>query len=256
MANVVGAALAVGLAVFAIGMGLRSSHAPPPASAAAPQDTSLAEARSVLEQRRTEARAADLKLDSAAMGRTERDEMIERCEQDACEPWRMDALILGAPVGGERDHATRIAFAAKAQKIARRLGKDGPEVSRGAVNLIGEIVAREHVGLALFDVYRAATVQQAEKDPEATRGGALRVSGTIVEIRTENEIAEGTLATEHAEIIRFITPLSTAGLFARSKASFVGVFVQEYDYTNTRGGQTKSLLVVGAFDIPENRSAR
>jgi hypothetical protein len=54
-------------------------------------------------------------------------------------------------------------------------------------------------------------------------------------------------------IVRFVTSMSTNGLFDGSWARFVGMFVQIYAYPNVSGGETQALLSVGAFDLAENR---
>jgi hypothetical protein len=204
-------------------------------------------------------RAADIasaKAQSAAMDRARRDRWIKQCVSNpACNSWQLDAIIEGAPPGAERTRALRIPVAAGIQSSARKYGKDGDVFSEIGVGMIAGSVARDDAGLAIFDLLPQTNAPDARKDPDSARGSAMKVSGTIVEIRAEGSVAQGALATGNLSFIRFVTAMSTQGLYPDSWATFVGVFVQEYDYPNVSGGQTRSLLVVGAFDIPQNRKA-
>ena len=65
---------------------------------------------------------------------------------------------------------------------------------------------------------------------------------------TDLTIYEGSLMTDGGAIVRFFCPAATDGIVDGTWARFRGVFVQEYDYANVAGGQTKSLLLVGTFN--------
>jgi hypothetical protein len=107
----------------------------------------------------------------------------------------------------------------------------------------------------MLELLPATSIAAAMKDPDAARGSVLKASGTIVEIRTEAGVTSGSLATGGMTMIWFVTGMSTKDVYAQSWASFIGVFVPEYDYENVSGGQTKSLLLAGAFDLPENHAS-
>lgn len=121
--------------------------------------------------------------------------------------------------------------------------------------LLSNLVGDEEGGLPMLDLMPSTSLAEAKKDPHGSRGKVLKVSGNVIEIhRAKNgDIFEGAIMTSGMSVVRFVTSLSTEGVFDGTWASFRGVFVQEYAYPNVSGGQTRSLLVVGAFDIPQNR---
>lgn len=166
---------------------------------------------------------------------------------------QLDAIIEGAPEGPERSHAEQIQAAASLKESALRYGKDGETVHAQGLAMMARVIDKRG-GLELFKLLTPTSAADASKDPESARGAALKVAGTVIEIRTEKGITEGALLTGNRWIVRFVTAMPSANIYAGTWASFVGVFVQEFAYPNVSGGQTRSLLVVGAFDIPANRS--
>jgi hypothetical protein len=219
-------------------------------NAAALREKAAQEARSKQQQAAAESNA---RAQSAAMDRGRRDAALRACAVNPeCPKWQRDALVEGAPLGPERDHAIVLLAALEARAIARN-GKDGTTLSTVPAGLIAGLVARDSVGLAAFDQLPKTTLADAKKDPDGARGGVLRVSGTVIEIHKTDEVYDGALMTGNGDVVRFVTMMPTTGVYAQSWASFSGVFVQQFDYPNVSGGQTRSLLLVGAFDIPENR---
>lgn len=191
---------------------------------------------------------------SAGMSRDARDAWIAQCVT-SCPDWQMDAVLAGAPEGKERRHAELAAAAASVRNEARK-ATDGESLSLPVVRQVSGIVGGANGGLSMLDTLPKSSIAEAKKDPAQVRGKVIRASGNIVEIRTTNGIAEGSIATDNLSIVRFVTPLATDNLFQDSWATFEGAFVQEYDFANVSGGQTKSVLLVGAFDIPPNRATR
>lgn len=53
----------------------------------------------------------------------------------------------------------------------------------------------------------------------------------------------------------FIAVGSTGELVERSRARFCGLVAGNYAFRNVGGGQTQTVLLVGMFDLPENRGA-
>ncbi len=198
------------------------------------------------------AKSAKTTEQSGAMNRSARDAWIRKCfAVENCAQWMVDAMIDGAPEGNERVHAKRASFAASVEKIAREGGKDGSQVAGHAVAAIAVTTAREG-GLAMLDIVPRAQLADAKKDPESSRGKLVKAGGSIVEIHQKDGITEGALMTDGATVVHFFTSMATTGIYDGAWASFVGVFVQEYDYANVSGGQTRSYLLVGAFDLPQN----
>lgn len=96
-----------------------------------------------------------------------------------------------------------------------------------------------------------------QKDPEEERGKRLCASGTIVEIKVERfdggKAYVGELMTGGGSIFRFYTVGSSGALVGQSWARVCGVVVGKYDYSNSVGGATHAVALVGMFDLPENR---
>lgn len=189
---------------------------------------------------------------SRAMDRGHRDAWIRWCvERPSCLEWQRQAMLDGVPPGIEHDHADRVMMAARIAQDTRKC-RDGETVNIDAVADITGLLKQPNGGLPLLDTIATTPLADAKKDPDSARGKLIKVSGSIVEIHASGDTVEGALSTGNLDIIRFLTPLSTRGIYAHTWASFEGVFAQEYDYANVSGGQTRSSLIVGAFNLPEN----
>jgi hypothetical protein len=195
---------------------------------------------------------ADTIATSAGLSTDRRLEWVRQCvEKLGCKQWQVDAIIEGAPAT-ERPRALRVSMAAAAEDIAKQ-ASDGETLSAAQGGVIAGMIARDDMGMPLLDAMVSGSLAEAKKDPASSRGKAMRVSGRIIEIRKSGELFDGAMATDGGTIVHFDTMMSTDGIFEGSYASFRGVFIQEYAYANVSGGQTRSLLLVGAFDIPANR---
>jgi hypothetical protein len=98
------------------------------------------------------------------------------------------------------------------------------------------------------------------KDPEPERGKRLCASGTIIEIHNDRSsgrsIYSGGINTASFDIVRFYAVKSTGDLVEKSIARICGVVTGTETYSNSAGGVSHAVLVVGMFDLPENRQAR
>ncbi|HEU4576997.1 MAG TPA: hypothetical protein VFS67_01995 [Polyangiaceae bacterium] len=95
------------------------------------------------------------------------------------------------------------------------------------------------------------------KDPDAERGKKNCYSGNIVEIQVDRSAGKpvylGGLVTGSGVVMRFAAVGSTGELVAKSYAKFCGVTTGKYSYSNSGGGTTHAVFLVGMFDLPENK---
>lgn len=108
-----------------------------------------------------------------------------------------------------------------------------------------------------FTLLAETTHAKVMKDPDAERGKRLCASGSIVEIAVDRSsgqpIYAGGLVTPSVNIIRFIAVRSTGELVQKSPARICGVVTGRETYSNSGGGVTHAVKVVGMFDLPENK---
>lgn len=101
------------------------------------------------------------------------------------------------------------------------------------------------------------TVRKAKKDTEAARGKHLCVRGQVIQIQRERvgstSLWTGNLSTGGMDFVNFLAGGSTGELVQNSYGRLCGVVVGEYAFSNVSGGQTRSIQVVGMFDLPENK---
>lgn len=94
------------------------------------------------------------------------------------------------------------------------------------------------------------------KDPQAERGKWMCTMGSITEIQVDRSAGPalyiGGIIDSSMAVTRFVAVGSTGELVEKSSATFCGVVVGRYDYSNVSGGQTRSIMLVGMFDLPEN----
>lgn len=124
---------------------------------------------------------------------------------------------------------------------------------------------------ALFAVWATTRMQWSElqklpetqralimKDSEAERGKRLCASGSIVEIAADRSagkpIYRGGLITPSMNVVRFDAVGSTGALVERSAGRICGVVTGKESYSNSGGGVTHAVRLVGMFDLPENRA--
>ena len=95
------------------------------------------------------------------------------------------------------------------------------------------------------------------KDSDEQRGKLICTSGPIIEIAAEvssgQKFFEGGLADlDSGTIYRFVAVRSTGDLVEKSYASFCGVVIGRFDYSNSAGGVAHAIQLVGMFKLPEN----
>jgi len=95
------------------------------------------------------------------------------------------------------------------------------------------------------------------KDSDQERGKLICTSGQIIEITADdaagNKLFEGEIGDDQTgTIYRFIAVRSTGSLVEQSHASFCGIVIGKFDYTNSMSGATHAIQLVGMFKLPEN----
>ena len=105
------------------------------------------------------------------------------------------------------------------------------------------------------------SIKLVKKDSDAARGKRMCYSGSIVQI-TKQSIDEGVpsvfiglLRTRGWDILHFIAVGSTGALVEDSRARFCGVVTGTYSYSNSGGGTTHAVQLVGMFKLRENENA-
>ncbi|MEJ7728185.1 MAG: hypothetical protein WKG00_03135 [Polyangiaceae bacterium] len=97
-----------------------------------------------------------------------------------------------------------------------------------------------------------------KKDIDVARGKRMCATGSIVEIAADkSELGTryvGLLLTPAMNIVHFSAAGSTGELVERSPARFCGVVTGVFSYSNSAGGSSHAIDVVGLFDLPENRT--
>lgn len=95
------------------------------------------------------------------------------------------------------------------------------------------------------------------KDPEAEIGKRLCWSGTVIEIATDRStgfpIYTGGLIDYNADVLSFYAVGSSGDLVEHSPARICGIVTGSVAYSNSGGGVTHSVRVVGMFDLPQNK---
>lgn len=94
------------------------------------------------------------------------------------------------------------------------------------------------------------------KDSDDQLGKRICASGQIIEI-SANEVAGkvyvGELANmDSGNIFRFIALRSTGDLVEQSNARFCGIVTGKVNYSNSMGGESHAIQLVGMFDLPDN----
>lgn len=94
------------------------------------------------------------------------------------------------------------------------------------------------------------------KDASEERGKRICATGSIIEIAADvaggKKAYQGGLGTYSGDIYRFIVVGSTGDLMERSAATLCGVVIGTVDYSNSAGGATHAVQLVGMFKLPEN----
>jgi hypothetical protein len=130
------------------------------------------------------------------------------------------------------------------------------EASEGTV-LLG-LWAREHLTWSDVKARRdETTIARTRKDPGKERGKRMCQSGKILQIASERadhgHEFRGVLMNALDEHISFVAVGSAKGIVPRSHAQFCGIVTGVLNYKNRGGGTTRSVQMVGMFDLAGNR---
>lgn len=103
------------------------------------------------------------------------------------------------------------------------------------------------------------TAAHVMKDSEPHIGKRMCIKGRITQINAtfvnDEKMFQGVMVIRK-QPITFIAVASTGDLVARNRARFCGLIAGRYDYTNTRNTQSQGFMLVGMFDLPENRTGQ
>lgn len=96
-----------------------------------------------------------------------------------------------------------------------------------------------------------------KKHSEPERGKRMCWTGRIVQIAREDlgeagGVYTGLLMTRRHDIIHFVAAGSTGELVEESRARFCGAATGQYSYSNSGGGTSHAVQMVGMFRVPEN----
>jgi hypothetical protein len=99
-----------------------------------------------------------------------------------------------------------------------------------------------------------------QKDVDEELGKRMCAAGWIIEIDTERtdygKVFHGLLHSWASNIYAFEAVGSSGSLVEHSNARFCGVVTGRHDYSNSSGGVSHAITLVGMFDLPQNRSSR
>lgn len=102
------------------------------------------------------------------------------------------------------------------------------------------------------------SVGKVKKDGAAERGKRMCARGRVTQISKDPVFPGafvGNIFTEAGNIVNFLSAMGTTGeIIEDSRARFCGIVTGNYYFQNVSGGQTQSVQMVGAFDLPENRA--
>lgn len=136
--------------------------------------------------------------------------------------------------------------------IQPRMGDSENELHPASVLLA--VWAASHEEAFDYSELEKTTWGRIMKDPDEERGRKYCTSGRVTEINADKSVGikfyTGGLMTPGGNIVRFIAVGPTGDLVEGSSASLCGIVTGKYSYSNTGGGTTHSIMVVGDFYIP------
>lgn len=96
------------------------------------------------------------------------------------------------------------------------------------------------------------------KDSDEERGKKMCVRGSIIEISTDKtseygKFYHGGMFSGRGDVVRFTAVKSTGDIVESSYARLCGIVTGKYSYSNSSGGTTHAINIVGMFDLPENK---
>ncbi|WAR45493.1 hypothetical protein [Methylomonas rapida] len=97
------------------------------------------------------------------------------------------------------------------------------------------------------------------KDSSTELGKRLCVKGLVIEIARDKSVEEplftGGMLDNAGRIYRFAAVGSTGDIVGNSHAGFCGIVTGQQHYANSIGGVAHAVMLVGLFDLPENKPA-
>jgi hypothetical protein len=209
-----------------------------------PADSKVARARSEEEKAKLKA-AHDARLATyRAWTPAQRISSAERSGADLTKNLDPMGELVESAANTEEGNRVATAFRrARASALLRR-AKDGASLEKE----VGQAVAFLE-GVSIADIRASAQTSYGEamKDPGPCRGKWFEAKGQILRISKAGDLFEGQIALPGFKFVYFVTPGKTEGLVEDSRATFVGLFAQQYTYENMMGGQTTAALLVGHF---------
>lgn len=147
----------------------------------------------------------------------------------------------------------------RALSLARKVMTDERgKLSKGAA-LLAFWAARNGLKVGQVRALPESGYKSVMKDSDEERGRYICTRGKLIEIRAEKtaygKLYEGGMfmGWGYSKVARFIAVGSTRGINQGSRARFCGVVIGRYSYSNSGGGTTHAVQLVGVFDIAENR---
>lgn len=146
---------------------------------------------------------------------------------------------------------------ADALQFAKRgFGSERNKHSNAALLMTGWAAQRMTLEMVKVAVPET-TAGKIRKDAESEFGKRLCASGSLVQIEVvkdpEAKHYSGVMMTPGGDVVAFLAVKGTGELVAKSNATICGVSTGIFTYSNSGGGTTHALEVVGIFDLPENR---
>lgn len=116
--------------------------------------------------------------------------------------------------------------------------------------------AKEKLSLAAVDVKKDETSYKlVQKDPGRERGKRACVRGRIIQIERAMEgLYEGLMFDQSQNVYKFYAARDTGEIVQGSWTRFCGVVAGKHMYSNSGGGTTHAVTMVGVFDLPSNKS--
>ncbi len=131
--------------------------------------------------------------------------------------------------------------------------KDADELSFPQIVAVANHLSSNNIKYSTIAQLPGGNFGEAMKDPDSERGKSMVISGRVIQISKDGDYFKGLIWTGnfYNQIYYFITPGTTRGISQDSYAFFAGVFAQRYSYSNSAGGTTHSVVLVGYFEGQE-----
>jgi hypothetical protein len=132
------------------------------------------------------------------------------------------------------------------------------KLSKGAA-LLALWAARKGLKVGQIKALPESGYKSVMKDSDEERGRYICTRGKLIQIHAEKtaygKIYPGGMfmGWGYSKVARFVAVGSSRGINQGSRARFCGVVIGRYSYSNSGGGTTHAVQLVGVFDIAENR---